>query len=109
MNIDLPPKYDETKLTTAHKQLLATLPFPDLFFRQLFDYLDIELSQSKCQHDFNITTQFLKTKEIDLVDHLSFFNHHNVACDCQILYDLEPIFPIDLNEFKRNIPDGLSD
>lgn len=104
MNSELLPQYDPETLTLEHKALLASLPFADLIFRKLFDYIDDFTSNNRCTHTFDQTKIFLQTQGIELENHLEFFAKHAVHCDCEILTVLDPIFPVDLNEFKRRMP-----
>ncbi|MEP2935155.1 MAG: DUF2695 domain-containing protein [Gilvibacter sp.] len=88
-------------MTEAHKEQLNALPFEDLVFRKLFDHIDDMTSNYRCEHSFIWTKDFLATQGIKLESHLEFFTTHKVHCDCEILTVLDPIFPVDLNEFKR--------
>lgn len=98
-NPDLPPKYEG--LSDAHKALLASLPFDDLIFRKLFDFIDECMGSYRCDDSLKFTQSFLTAQGIDLAAHMDFFKRHRVSVDCEIVTVLEPKFPVDLNEFNR--------
>ncbi len=104
MNSELLPEYDPESLTERHKKLLASLPFSDLIFRKLFDCIDDFTSNYRCPHTFEQTIKFLESQGVSFTEHKAFFNKHGVHCDCEVLSVLDPIFPVDLNEFKRRMP-----
>ena len=74
-------------------EFLATIPFAESIFQELFDSLDTKLETEPCKHDFNLTSNFLSTKGIDFQEHIDFFIEHGGGCDCEILMNLEGIFP----------------
>ena len=102
-NANIPPLYDPSQLTKEHKQLLNSLPFDDLIFRKLFDFIDGCMGSYRCDDSLSFTKSFLAKQGIQLADHIDFFNSHNITLDYEIITDLEPKFPVDLNEFKRRI------
>ncbi|MEQ8364829.1 MAG: DUF2695 domain-containing protein [Cyclobacteriaceae bacterium] len=105
MNENLPPKYNLDSLTKKQKELIQSLPFAELIFRKLFFYLDEQMGERRCQHDFSLTHHFLAQQGIDFDNHKEFFTKHGGVCDCEILYKMDDLFPIDENEFKRNVKD----
>jgi len=72
---------------------LASLPFSEQEFLDLFDFLDEQLEKSPCQHDFKLTKKFLKGKLIDFDKHIDFFIEHGGGCDCEILMNMEELIP----------------
>ncbi len=74
-------------------KFLASLPFTQQIFQELFDFLDVRLESDLCAHDFKLTTQFLKSKNIDINNHLSFFIDNGGGCDCEVLMNMEELFP----------------
>lgn len=100
-NANIKPHYDSNKLTDEHRKLLVSLPFEDLIFRQLFDFMEGLMGSYRCDEPLEYTKSFLASNGIQLEDHLDFFKQHQVILDYEILTVLEPKFPIDLNEFKR--------
>lgn len=100
-NANIPPLYDPTTLTQAHKDLLASLPFDDLIFRKLFDFIDGCMGSYRCDDSLSFTKSFLAKQGIQLDEHRHFFDAHGITLDYEIITDLEPKFPVDLNEFKR--------
>ncbi len=101
MNSDLPPLYDPSALTEEQKELLGSLPFEDLIFRKLFDFIDETLGSYRCNHTFDLTTHFLKKQGVNFLEHRTYFTAHEISCDCEVISLLESKFPIDLNEFNR--------
>ncbi|MEP2669520.1 MAG: DUF2695 domain-containing protein [Cyclobacteriaceae bacterium] len=99
---DLPPEYDFNTLSQKQKEFIQSLPFSELIFRKLFFYLDEQMGERRCHHDFRLTELFLTQHRIDFEQHKAFFLKHDGICDCEILYKMEDLFPIDENEFKRN-------
>jgi hypothetical protein len=104
VNANLLPLYDLTALTPAHKELLASLPFDDLIFRKLFDFIDETLGSYRCNNNFDWTIHFLKGQNVDFSKHAAFFTSHKITCDCEVISLLESKFPVDLNEFNRRRP-----
>ncbi|MFZ1808230.1 MAG: DUF2695 domain-containing protein [Cyclobacteriaceae bacterium] len=102
---DLPPKYDPNSLSNEQNELIHSLPFPELIFRKLFFYLDEQMGERRCHHDFKLTSNFLSQLGIDFESHKEFFAKHGGVCDCEILYKMDDLFPVDDNEFKRNTRD----
>jgi hypothetical protein len=74
-------------------EFLASLPFSEQEFLDLFDFLDEQLEKLPCQHDFKLTKKFLKSKLIDFDKHIDFFIGHGGGCDCEILMNMEELFP----------------
>jgi hypothetical protein len=75
------------------EEFLASLPFKEQIFHDLFDYLDIQLVSRPCEHDFKLTQEFLKKRRIRFKKHIEFFIGHGGGCDCEVLYNMEDLFP----------------
>lgn len=75
------------------EEFLASLPFSEQEFLDLFDFLDEKLEKSPCQHDFKLTKKFLKSKLIEFDKHIDFFIEHGGGCDCEVLMNMEELFP----------------
>jgi len=99
---DLPPKYDINSLSKKQVELIKSLPFSELVFRKLFFYLDEQMGERRCLHNYSLTDHFLAQHGVDFEQHKAFFLKHGGICDCEILYKMEDLFPVDENEFKRN-------
>lgn len=82
------------------QEFLESLPFPELIFQELFNYLDSALENRPCQHNFELTTGFLSKKGIELEEHIDFLISHGGGCDCEVLMNVEEAFPHE--EFQEN-------
>lgn len=74
-------------------EFLNSLPFSQQKFQDLFDYLDKQLEKTPCQHDFRLTKSFLRKKWIRFDKHVDFFVKHGGGCDCEVLMNMEDLFP----------------
>jgi len=75
------------------EEFLETIPFPEPVFQELFDYLDARLQNESCRHNFDLTTSFLSTKGIKFQEQIDFFFEHGGGCDCEVLMNVEGVFP----------------
>mgnify|MGYP000288917756 CR=1 FL=1 len=100
-NSELPPKYDRNTLSPEELALVDSLPFDELIFRKLFDFIDGLMSSYSCDEPLAYTGSFLAKQGIALSEHMAFFNKHHVKLDYEIVTVLEPKFPVDQNEFER--------
>ena len=75
------------------EEFLASLPFSEQKFQDLFDYLDKQLEKNPCEHDFRLTKKFLRRKLINFDKHIDFFIEHGGGCDCEVLMNMEELFP----------------
>lgn len=75
------------------EEFLATIPFSESIFQELFDYLDLKIEEEPCKHNFNLTTKFLSSKGVNFERHIDFFLEHGGGCDCEILMNVEGVFP----------------
>lgn len=82
------------------EEFIASLPFSEQIFQDLFDYLDLHLESQPCEHDFKLTDKFLKSRGIDLLKHTDFFIENGGGCDCEVLMNMEDLFP---NEELPNV------
>ena len=71
---------------------LASLPMPEVLFRELFEYLDRLLGEQGCQDDFRFTEGFLKAHDCDIDEILEWLEDHGAGCDCEILANIEEEF-----------------
>ncbi len=79
------------------EEFLASLPFPEQKFQELFDYLDEKLENNICKKDFSFTRIFLKNQFIDFDKCIDFFVKHGAYCDCEVLMNIEELFPVSDN------------
>lgn len=75
------------------EEFLASLPFSEQKFQDLFDYLDKQLEKTPCEHDFRLTKKFLRRKLINFDKYIDFFIEHGGGCDCEVLMNMEELFP----------------
>lgn len=80
------------------KEFMASLPFSESQFYELFDYLDEQLANNPCQHDYRLTRSFLIDKNIVPANNsfdtcIEFFIEHGGGCDCEVLFNVEEAFP----------------
>ena len=82
------------------EKFLKSIPFAVSIFQDLFDHLDIRFETKSCTNTFNLTIDFLASKGIHFEDHIDFFIEHGSGCDCEVLANMEEMFP----ERKSKIP-----
>ncbi len=85
------------------EEFLTTIPFPESIFQELFDYLDLKLETEPCKHNFNLTSTFLASKGIIFHEHIDFFIEHGGGCDCEVLMNVEDVFPKPLDQPPNKI------
>jgi tRNA A37 N6-isopentenylltransferase MiaA len=69
------------------------LPMEEIKFKELFDYLDKELSEKKCDHTNNLTKEYLnKIGQNNVESILEWLSNNNGYCDCEILSNVEELF-----------------
>ena len=71
---------------------LSSLPMPAQLFKELFDYLDVELSVEGCQDDLRLTRAFLESQGCDTEAVLSWLEENGGDCDCEVLGNIEEKF-----------------
>lgn len=98
---DLPPKYNRATLTEQQLELVDNLPFDELIFRKLFDFIEGLVGSYRLDEPLKFTQSFLARNNIQLEDHLHFFTAHGVSTDYEVVTVLEPKFPVDENAFER--------
>jgi hypothetical protein len=82
------------------KEFLESLPFPEPIFLELFNFLDSTLETRPCQHDFQLTSDFLSKLGIKLEEYVDFLIDHGGGCDCEVLMNVEEAFRHE--EFQEN-------
>lgn len=70
----------------------SSLPMERELFSQLFDYLDEQLENHKCQNDFTMTEAFLKAHSISAKPVLEWLCENGAGCDCEVLLNVEEMF-----------------
>jgi hypothetical protein len=74
--------------------LLASLPFEESIFEDMFQYLGNELVKQPCQMDFRATKAFLVSKGLNSEESLTFLKNHEGHCDCEVLMNVSRMFPL---------------
>jgi len=55
------------------------------------DYLDEKLEKIECDHSNKLTTDYLKSKNVDMYKILDWLRENGGYCDCEILYNIEDV------------------
>jgi Protein of unknown function (DUF2695) len=77
----------------ADKEFEEGLPMSRESFKNLFDHLDIELTEKGCNHTVIITETFLEQNKIENIETiLSWIADKGGYCDCEILANVEQQF-----------------
>jgi hypothetical protein len=88
------PRKDELKKAwreQENQKLLASIPMAKAELRELFDLLDVSLSDG-CDHTLRYSTDFLERKKLDVPRVTSWFHEHGGYCDCEVLANVEDEF-----------------
>ena len=73
--------------------LARSLPMARELFLDLFDYLNEQLETTGCNHDFSLTEQFLRDKQVNNVEEvLEFLRENGGYCDCEVIFNVEEKF-----------------
>lgn len=73
-------------------KFINSLPISCESFHELFDYLDERLSEEDCNHDFEITEEFLKQRSIRIEEVEDWLIDNGCGCDCEVLANMEDLF-----------------
>ena len=90
-------KVDKKKLMDEYKMMQekefeSSLPMERKLFYELFDFLNDKSETTECKHDFSLTKEFLKGKNIDAKMVLSFLEENGAGCDCEVIFNVEEKF-----------------
>jgi hypothetical protein len=91
-------------IETSNAALLASLPFEESNFEDMFQYIESELMKQPCQMDYKATIAFLTSKGLNTTENLSFLNKHNGHCDCEVLMNVSQMFPLDNYKHGSIVP-----
>jgi len=80
--------YKERELKTFKE----SLPMKEIDFLPLFDFLNSELPQNRCQHDFSLLESYCKKKGLDFSVLVEWLKKQGGFCDCEILANVEEQF-----------------
>ena len=71
----------------------SSLPMARELFLDLFDYLNEQSESTGCNHDFSLTEQFLRDKQVNNVEEvLEFLREDGGYCDCEVIFNGEEKF-----------------
>ncbi len=71
----------------------SSLPMARELFLDLFDYLNEQSETTGCNHDFLLTEQFLRDKQVNNVEEvLEFLRENGGYCDCEVIFNVEEKF-----------------
>jgi len=71
----------------------ARLPMSPELFKNLFDYLDMELDANSCDHTFRNTELFLAFDKVrDSNKVMEWLKENGAHCDCEVLAKIEEKF-----------------
>ena len=90
-------KADKKKLINEYKILQekefeSSLPMEIKLFYELFDFLNDKSETTECKHDFSLTKEFLKDKNIEAQKVLDFLEKNGASCDCEVIFNVEEKF-----------------
>ena len=74
------------------KKFLNSLPLDKSQILELFDFLDVELGERGCNHNYQLTSEFLKSKGLFEEGIFEWFREQGGYCDCEILFNIEERF-----------------
>ena len=89
---------DKKKMRQHYKDLQrqafeSSLPMARELFLDLFDYLNEQSESTECNHDFSLTEQFLRDKQVNNVEEvLEFLRENGGYCDCEVIFNVEEKF-----------------
>lgn len=69
-----------------------SLPMSRELFGQLFDFLDEQFEETDCDHNFNITIEFLRKHECPVDSVLEWLSQNGAGCDCEVIFNVEDKF-----------------
>jgi hypothetical protein len=81
----------------AKQEFENNLPMSRDIFLNLFNYLDDELSENECDHNLEITINFLNSLNIKNISSVTDWLKDNGGyCDCEVLANVEEKFDDDV-------------
>ena len=69
-----------------------SLPMSREIFHELFDYLDERLSEEDCDHNLEMTEEFLKQRNVSIEEVEEWLMKNGGGCDCEVLLNVEELF-----------------
>jgi hypothetical protein len=72
------------------RKLRESAPAPISSLRELFDYLDLQLSNTECDGTLRFTHAYVRQNAMDKDLTIQWFEQHGGHCDCEVLNNVEP-------------------
>lgn len=96
----MPSKAEKERRKKLHREIakkeqekfFKSLPLDKSYILDLFDFLNVELEERGCNHNFQIASEFLKSKGLDKESVFEWFREQGGYCDCEILFNIEERF-----------------
>jgi len=66
-----------------------SLPLPVSALKELFDFLDAQLSDAECDHSLRLTRQFMQLKGINESRVIPWLEKNGGYCDCEVIANVE--------------------
>ncbi len=73
-------------------KFINSLPISHDIFHELFDYLDERLLEEDCNHNLEMTEEFLKQRNIPIEEVERWLAENGGGCDCEVLANVEDLF-----------------
>ena len=89
---------DNKKMRQHYKDLQrqafeSSLPMARELFLDLFGYLNEQSETTGCNHDFSLTEQFLRDKQVNNVEEVLECSDLTFrCCDCEVIFNVEEKF-----------------
>jgi len=96
----MPTKEEKERRKQLHREIakkeydsfIESLPMDKSLMLELFDYLDSELGNEECNHDYTLTKRFLQLNDVKNEKIFEWFQENGGYCDCEILFNIEERF-----------------
>jgi hypothetical protein len=68
------------------------LPMSEKLLKKLFKYLDRQSRRRECNHNFDITREFLRKKNIPQEPVIRWLEENSAFCDCEVIFNVAEKF-----------------
>ncbi len=77
----------------ANLEFERSLPVSREIFKNIFDFIDMYLSENECDDTLKLTREFLEENQITNTDEVvGWLQNNGGYCDCEVLYNVEEKF-----------------